>query len=151
MYTARPLLPYPPEHFLNRELTLLQFQRRVLAQAADPAMPLLERLRFLCIVSSNLDEFFEIRVSGIKEQIRIGSRKSGEDGIAPADLLERVSDEVHEIISEQYALLNDDILPALENEGVVFLRRSLWTEAQRDWIHSYFMREVMPVLTPTMP
>src|SRR5690606_32407905 len=122
MNTARPLLPYPPEHFLNRELTLLQFQRRVLAQAADPTVPLLERLRFLCIVSSNLDEFFEIRVSGIKEQIRIGSRKSGEDGIAPPDLLERVSDEVHEIISEQYALLNDDILPALEQEGVVFPR-----------------------------
>jgi hypothetical protein len=92
--------------------------------------------------------FFEIRVSGIKEQIRIGSRKSGEDGIAPAELLERVSDEVHEIIFEQYQLLNADILPALEKEGVVFLRRSLWSEAQRVWIHDYFMREVMPVLTP---
>jgi polyphosphate kinase len=148
MHTARSTPSYPPEHFLNRELSLLQFQRRVLAQAADPTVPLLERLRFLCIVSSNLDEFFEIRVSGIKEQIRIGSRKSGEDGISPADLLERVSDEVHEIISEQYALLNDDILPALAQEGVVFPRRSLWTEAQRAWIHNYFMREVMPVLTP---
>ena len=148
MPVDRMTLNYPPEHFLNRELSLLQFQRRVLAQAADPTVPLLERLRFLCIVSSNLDEFFEIRVSGIKEQIRIGSRKSGEDGIAPVELLERVSDEVHEIISEQYQLLNGDILPALEKEGVVFLRRSLWTEAQRAWIHDYFMREVMPVLTP---
>ncbi|ATE60237.1 polyphosphate kinase 1 [Thauera sinica] len=139
---------YPPEHFINRELSLLQFQRRVLAQAADPSVPLLERLRFICIVSSNLDEFFEIRVSGIKEQIRIGNRKSGIDGISPADLLRRVSDEVHKIISEQYALLNEDILPALEQEGVTFLRRSLWTEAQRDWIREYFLREVMPVLTP---
>ncbi|TAH46701.1 MAG: polyphosphate kinase 1 [Betaproteobacteria bacterium] len=139
---------YLPEHFINRELSLLQFQRRVLAQAADPSVPLLERLRFICIVSSNLDEFFEIRVSGIKEQIRIGSRKTGIDGIAPIELLHRVSDEVHKIIAEQYALLNEHILPALEKEGVAFLRRNLWTDAQRDWIREYFLREVMPVLTP---
>ena len=148
MYASKNERSYPTDHFINRELSLLQFQRRVLAQAADPMVPLLERLRFMCIVSSNLDEFFEIRVSGIKEQIHIGSRKTGEDGISPRDLLERVSHEVHEIISEQYARLNDDILPALENEGVVFLRRSLWTEAQLRWIRDYFMREVMPVLTP---
>ncbi|MDX9715780.1 MAG: polyphosphate kinase 1 [Thauera sp.] len=149
MYIVRNTpLTHPAEHFLNRELSLLQFQRRVLAQAADPDVPLLERLRFVCIVSSNLDEFFEIRVSGIKEQIRVGSRKSGEDGITPNELLARVSDEVHEIISDQYEMLNDDILPALEQEGVVFLRRSLWSEAQRAWIRDYFMREVMPVLTP---
>ena len=139
---------YPAEHFINRELSLLQFQRRVLAQAADPSVPLLERLRFICIVSSNLDEFFEIRVSGIKEQIRIGDRKGAIDGIAPADLLARLSDEVHKLISEQYALLNEDILPALEKEGVSFLRRNLWTDAQRTWIREYFLREVMPVLTP---
>ncbi len=148
MYASRPDLNFPTEHFINRELSLLQFQRRVLAQAADTSVPLIERLRFLCIVSSNLDEFFEIRVSGIKEQIRSGSLKAGIDGIAPTELLERVSDEVHEIIAEQYSLLNEDILPALENEGVVFLRRSLWTEAQQAWIRDYFMREVMPVLTP---
>lgn len=148
MYAPKNDKSYPTDHFINRELSLLQFQRRVLAQAADATVPLLERLRFLCIVSSNLDEFFEIRVSGIKEQIRIGSRKAGNDGISPTELLERVSDEVHEIISAQYALLNDDILPALEKEGVVFLRRSLWTEAQVRWIRDYFLREVMPVLTP---
>lgn len=139
---------YPAEHFINRELSLLQFQRRVLAQAADESVPLLERLRFICIVSSNLDEFFEIRVSGIKEQIRLGSRKTGIDGIPPRELLARVSDEVHKIISEQYALLNDRILPALQAEGVTFVRRNLWTEAQRAWIRDYFLREVMPVLTP---
>lgn len=148
MYAPKNDRNYPTDHFINRELSLLQFQRRVLAQAADPTVPLLERLRFLCIVSSNLDEFFEVRVSGIKEQIRLGSRKPGNDGISPRDLLEKVSDEVHEIISEQYTLLNEDILPALEQEGVVFLRRSLWTEAQLRWIRDYFMREVMPVLTP---
>ncbi len=148
MYPRKNAPTYPTDHFINRELSLLQFQRRVLAQAADPTVPLLERLRFLCIVSSNLDEFFEVRVAGIKEQIRIGSRKTGNDGISPPDLLEQVSDEVHEIIAEKYALLNDEILPALEKEGVAFLRRGLWTEAQRKWIRGYFLREVMPVLTP---
>ncbi|NMG64076.1 polyphosphate kinase 1 [Azoarcus indigens] len=139
---------FPTEHFINRELSLLQFQRRVLAQAADKGVPLLERLRFLCIVSSNLDEFFEIRVSGIKEQIRLLSGASGNDGLSPADLLARLSTEVHKLIAEQYSLLNDDILPALQAEGVVFLRRRQWSEAQRAWIADYFQREVMPVLTP---
>ena len=140
-------LHYDAEHFINRELSLLQFQRRVLSQAADPSVPLLERLRFLCIVSSNLDEFFEIRLSGIREQIRLGSA-AGVDGIAPAELLALVSREVHQILDEQYTLLNDDILPALEREGVVFLRRGLLDDAQSAWIHDYFRREVMPVLTP---
>jgi len=148
MYAPSNKKRYPTEHFFNRELSLLQFQRRVLAQAADPDVPLLERLRFLCIVSSNLDEFFEIRVSGIKEKIRLGSRAAGNDGLSPSELLERVSQEVHSIIAEQYELLNNDILPALETEGVVFLRRSLWSDAQREWVRDYFHREVMPVLTP---
>lgn len=139
---------FPTDHFINRELSLLQFQRRVLAQAADRTVPLLERLRFLCIVSSNLDEFFEIRVSGIKEQIRLGSRTPGTDGLLPSELLDRVSHEVHTLIAEQYALLNNDILPALEAQGIVFLRRSLWSDAQGAWVRDYFMREVMPVLTP---
>ena len=146
-----PLAP-PPRHaagrFINRELALLQFQCRVLAQAADRAVPLLERLRFLCIVSSNLDEFFEIRVSGIREQIRLGNSAAGIDGIPPAELMARVSAEVHRIIAGQYALLNDDILPALEREGIVFLRRGAWNDEQGAWIHDYFRREVMPVLTP---
>jgi polyphosphate kinase len=139
---------FPPEHFINRELSLLQFQRRVLAQAADPSVPLLERLRFICIVSSNLDEFFEIRVAGIKEKIRLKSRTRGLAGLLPTEQFERVSHEVHEIISEQYALLNEEILPALAAEGVSFLRRTEWTDAQRDWIRAYFRSEVMPVLTP---
>jgi polyphosphate kinase len=135
------------DHFINRELSLLQFQRRVLAQAADPEMPLLERLRFLCIVSSNLDEFFEIRVGGIKEKVRLGSRPD-EDGIDPRELLARLSTEVHVLIEEQYRLLNESILPALEREHIVFLRRSDLNEAQQAWVKDYFLREVMPVLTP---
>ncbi|MDR2031346.1 MAG: polyphosphate kinase 1 [Azoarcus sp.] len=143
-YTPR----FATEHFINRELSLLQFQRRVLAQAADPSVPLLERLRFLCILSSNLDEFFEIRVSGIREQIRLGGHAASDDGLPPAELLARISSNVHELLAGQYALLNDDILPALEREGVVFLRRGRWDEAQDAWIHDYFRREVIPVLTP---
>jgi polyphosphate kinase len=144
----RPFANYPVEHFINREISLLRFQRRVLSQAADRNVPLLERLRFLCIVSSNLDEFFEIRVSGIKEQIRLGIRTPGSDGLTPAELLDKVSAEVHALIAQQYELLNEDILPALEAEGVVFLRRGEWTEEQGRWIEDYFEREVSPVLTP---
>jgi polyphosphate kinase len=110
-------------------------------------VPLLERLRFLCIVSSNLDEFFEIRVAGLKEQIKLGSHAS-----APTACRRSRSSPRHRTgprsDREQYALLNDVILPALEKEGIAFLRRSLWTEEQRAWIRDYFLREVMPVLTP---
>ena len=143
-----PLRQFPADHFLNRELSLLAFNRRVLAQAADSRVPLLERLRFLCIVSSNLDEFFEIRVAGLKEQIKLGGHAVGADGMTPLDVFRRVTDQAHELIGEQYALLNDEILPALETEGIAFLRRSLWTEEQRAWIHAYFINEVMPMLTP---
>ncbi len=138
----------PNEHFLNRELSLLAFNRRVLAQAADVSVPLLERLRFLCIVSSNLDEFFEIRVAGLKEQIKLGSHAAGADGMLPVDVFRRVTDQAHELIAEQYALLNDVILPSLAREDIVFFRRSLWTEDQRAWMHEFFVNEVMPVLTP---
>ena len=138
----------PNEHFLNRELSLLAFNRRVLAQAADVRVPLLERLRFLCIVSSNLDEFFEIRVAGLKEQIKLDSHAAGADGMLPVDVFRRVTDQAHELIAEQYALLNDVILPSLTKEDIVFFRRSLWTEGQRAWIHEFFVNEVMPVLTP---
>jgi polyphosphate kinase len=139
---------FAAEHFLNRELSLLAFNRRVLAQAADTRVPLLERLRFLCIVSSNLDEFFEIRVAGLKEQIKFGSHSVGADGMAPHDVFRRVTEQAHDLIREQYALLNEVILPELETEGIAFLRRSLWTPEQREWIREYFLNEVMPVLTP---
>jgi polyphosphate kinase len=139
---------YPIDHFINRELSLLAFNRRVLAQAADDAVPLLERLRFLCIVSSNLDEFFEIRVAGLKEQIKLQAHNSAADGMSPQDVFRRVTREAHTLIAEQYALLNDVILPALEQEGIAFLRRSLWTPAQAEWIRNFFFSDVMPVLTP---
>jgi polyphosphate kinase len=137
-----------PSHFLNRELGLLEFNRRVLAQAADDAVPLLERLRFLTIVSSNLDEFFEIRVAGLKEQIKAGIKESGPDGRSPAEVYELVSAQARALVGEQYRLLNNVLLPALAKQGVIFPRREDWTDPQRAWIREYFMRELLPVLTP---
>lgn len=136
------------QNYLNRELGLLEFNRRVLAQAEDPSHPLLERLRYLCIVSSNLDEFFEIRVAGLKEQINLDSPSSGPDGMNPKLVYKLVAEKSHELVARQYQMLNDGILPALAEQGIRFLRRSSWTEAQREWIKVFFFKELMPVLTP---
>ncbi len=140
---------YSPEHFLNRELQTLEFNRRVLAQAEDRSIPVLERLRFVCIVSSNLDEFFEIRVSGLKEQIKTGAVASpGPDGLTPLEAFRQVSARAQGIVERQYQLLNEEILPALAKEGIRFLRRATWNAGQQEWIREYFFREMMPVLTP---
>ncbi len=137
-----------PELFLNRELGQLAFNRRVLAQAANRATPLLERLRFLCIVSSNLDEFFEIRVSGLKAEIEAGARPIGPERMRPDEIFSQVATETHDLVAAQYRLLNEEIFPGLANEGVRFLRRADFTAAQAEWIKAYFFREVMPILTP---
>jgi polyphosphate kinase len=137
-----------PDHFLNRELQTLEFNRRVLAQAEDRSVPLLERLKFLCIVSSNLDEFFEIRVSGLKEQIKLGAAAAGPDGMKPLEVFRQVSARAQGIVERQYRLLNEEVLPALAKEGIRFLRRSEWTPSQQEWIRDYFFRESMPLLTP---
>ena len=139
---------YSPEHFLNRELQALEFNRRVLAQAEDKAVPILERLRFLCIVSSNLDEFFEIRLSGVKEQIKLGTGAAGPDGLTPLAVFRQVSARAQGIVERQYRLLNEEILPELSRQGIRFLRRSEWTPSQQEWIKDYFFREMMPLLTP---
>ncbi|WP_246167589.1 polyphosphate kinase 1 [Propionivibrio limicola] len=144
-----PPSPYNrPENFLNRELGILAFNRRVLAQAKNPRKPLLERLRFLCIVSSNLDEFFEIRVAGLKEQVKLHSEAISTDGLTAREALQRISEEAHALVDEQYDLFNNDLVPHLEEAGIKFFRRGSWTEAQHAWIKDYFLREVMPVLTP---
>ncbi|MEI7611862.1 MAG: polyphosphate kinase 1 [Betaproteobacteria bacterium] len=139
---------FPPEHFLNRELGILAFNRRVLYQAKHSRTPLLERLRYLCIVSSNLDEFFEIRVAGLKEQIKLNAVTVTTDGLTAQDAFNLISHEAHALVEEQYNLLNNEILPKFAEEGIHFLRRSAWTDEQRAWIRDYFLREVMPVLTP---
>ena len=136
-----------PELYLNRELGQLEFNRRVLALAEDARVPILERLRFLCIVDSNLDEFFEIRVAGLKEEIKANGAP-GPDGMPLREVFERVSRRTREIVTRQYDVLNNEVLPQLANEGIRFLRRSKWNDAQKEWIRDYFFREVMPVLTP---
>ncbi len=137
-----------PAQFVNRELGQLAFNRRVLAQAADEAVPLLERLRFITIVSSNLDEFFEIRVAGLKESIKLGLHDSGPDARSSAEVFEAVSKEAHALVGDQYKLLNETVLPSLAREGIVFPRREEWTGAQKQWIRDYYFRELLPVLTP---
>jgi len=137
-----------PELYLNRELGQLAFNRRVLAQAENRATPLLERLRFLCIVSSNLDEFFEVRVSGLHAEIEAGSPAIGPDRLDAAQVFAQVAKEAHDLVTTQYQLLNQEILPGLAAEGIRFLRRADFTPAQSEWIKAYFFREVMPVLTP---
>ncbi|MFH1045078.1 MAG: polyphosphate kinase 1 [Pseudomonadota bacterium] len=133
---------------LNREIGILEFNRRVLAQAEDADTPLLERLRFLCIVSNNLDEFFEIRVAELKETLRVNLRSAGLDGMSPGEVFTSVSRIAHDLVERQYRLLNEKILPELEKSGVRFLRRNDLNQTQRAWIRDYFFNEMMPVLTP---
>lgn len=144
----QPVTPHTEPPLLNRELAALEFNHRVLAQAADRNVPLLERLRFLCIVSSNLDEFFEIRVAGIKEQIKLGVETAGPDGRTPQEVFKLVRRKAHRLVAQQYRLLNESILPDLAREQIRFLRRSEYTPAQREWVRDYFFREMLPVLTP---
>jgi len=139
---------FPTQHFINRELGLLEFNVRVLAQAEDASVPLLERLKYLCIVSSNLDEFFEVRVAGLMEQIKLGGITTTADGISAIQTLKLVREQAHQLIKRQYALFNQDLTPALADQGIKFLRRTHWTEVQQAWVKDYFFREVMPVLTP---
>jgi len=134
--------------YLNRELGQLEFNQRVLAQAEDTTIPLLERLKYLCIVSSNLDEFFEIRVAGLKEQIKLGGIVADTDSMTAKQTLKLVSEQAHQLIEWQYQLFNMDIIPALAGQGIKFLRRTHWTEVQQAWVKEFFFREVMPVLTP---
>jgi polyphosphate kinase len=137
-----------PQHYINRELAALQFNRRVLAQAEDARMPLLERLRFLCICSSNLDEFFEIRVSGLKQLQELGSTQSGPDAMTPAEQLTAIHAEALALIGAQYRCLNDELLPALAAEGIDVLASANWDEPTRAWLEQYFAAEVEPVLSP---
>ena len=136
------------ELYLNRELSLLEFNRRVLMQARDERVPLLERLKFLCIASSNLDEFFEIRVAGLQQMAELNPNTRSADGLTPAEVLSAISERAHSLVAEQYRIFNDEILPALEQEQIRFLRRSEWTPEQDAWLRSYFHSDLLPVLSP---
>ncbi len=132
--------------FLDRELSQLAFNRRVMAQAEDPAIPVLERLRYLCIVSSNLDEFFEVRVASLLAAASVDGVLSEHPALTAN--LNRVAAECHTIVARQYEILNTEVLPLLKENGVHLLRHTERNDAQRAWIREYFEREVRPLLTP---
>jgi polyphosphate kinase len=136
------------EHYINRELSLLEFNGRVLAQALDEKVPLLERLRFLCISSNNLDEFFEIRVAGLKQRIELGSNQPGADGMTIAEQLEAIHDRARRLVDAQYACLSDVVLPALRQQGIELLARATWDADTSKWLEQYFEQEIEPVLSP---
>lgn len=137
-----------PELYINRELSTLEFNRRVIEQAKDENTPLLERLKFLCIASTNLDEFFEIRVAGIKQQVKYHSVQTGPDNLSPAEVLKRISDHAHELVKEQYRVLNEVINPALIAERIRLRKRADWKPSTTRWVKRYFNDEVRPVLSP---
>ncbi|MCZ6803445.1 MAG: polyphosphate kinase 1 [Proteobacteria bacterium] len=137
-----------PEFYINRELSLLEFNRRVFEQARDENNPLLERLRFLCIASTNLDEFFEIRVAGLNQRVKYASVQTGEDNLTPAEVLKRISEVAHGLVVEQYQLLNDVLIPELSREKIRLLRRTQWRSKLSMWVKRYFKRELIPVLSP---
>jgi len=137
-----------PELYINRELSLLEFNRRVLAQAMDSQTPLLERLKFLCISSTNLDEFFEIRVSGLKQKVELGSVQVGADAMSPQDTLQAISATAHSLVEEQYSVLNSTLIPALAEENIRFIKRNRWTTEQERWLRHYFEDALFPVLSP---
>jgi polyphosphate kinase len=137
-----------PQHYINRELSFLEFNQRVLDQAFDESVPLLERLRFLCISSSNLDEFFEIRVSGLKQLRELGGGPLAADGMSISEQLAAIHDRATGLVTDQYCCLNELLLPGLAREGAPLLERQDWSPAAYQWLEQYFEREVEPVLSP---
>jgi polyphosphate kinase len=127
---------------------MVEFNKRVLAQALDPDIPLLERLRFLCITCTNLDEFFEIRVAALKQRIEIGAPAQGPEKLSAQQIFESIRHSMLGIVDQQYELLNRVLFPEMRNGGIVFLQSHEWDEQQREWLKDYFVEQVVPVLTP---
>jgi len=146
MQPQMPLENIP--RYINREKSLLEFNRRVLAQANNPEFPLLERLKFLCISSTNMDEFFEVRLASLYELRNDPSARTQPDGLVPQDAIEMLSEVAHDLVDEQYHTLNNILIPALEKEDIRFLRRNHWTDQQKEWIRNYFIQSLQPVMSP---
>lgn len=136
------------EYYLNREQSYLQFNMRVLEQARNPNHPLLERLMFLLIFSSNLDEFYEIRVSGLKKQMQIGRQRPGPDGKYPDQILKEINSSVRAALAQQYQILNEQLFPSLAKQNIQFLYRHEWNPELTQWAQTYFQEEVLPVVSP---
>lgn len=137
-----------PELYINRELSLLEFNVRVLAQALDETLPLLERLNYLCISCSNLDEFYEVRVASLLQMAEMDANVISTDGLKIKEQLERISIKAHSLVAEQYRILNEVLIPTLETENIRFLRRDRWSATQKAWLERYFNEELLPILTP---
>ncbi|WP_298137734.1 polyphosphate kinase 1 [Acidiferrobacter sp.] len=137
-----------PALYINRELSMLAFNRRVLEQAKDARVPLLERLRFLCISSTNLDEFFEVRVAGLQQRAQIAGNTLAPDDMTPTETLRAVRDEALDLISEQYRVLNEVLIPELAAARIHIIRRDNWTEAQEAWLRRHFEEALLPILSP---
>ena len=137
-----------PDYYVNRELSFLEFNQRVLDLAQDPAVPLLERLRFLAISCANLDEFFEIRVAGLRERFERGAVSVGPDGRGISDQLTAIHLRAKALVAEQYRILNDEVVPALNEAGIQLLREKGVSRAQAATLERYFTNEVEPVLSP---
>jgi polyphosphate kinase len=134
--------------YINRELSQFEFNKRVLAQALDPEIPLLERLRFLCITCTNLDEFFEIRVAALKQRIEIGALAQGPEKLPALQVFDTLRQGMLDVVRQQYELLNNVLFPELTKAGVQFLQSEEWNAEQREWLRNYFLEQVVPVLTP---
>ena len=137
-----------PQLYINRELSFLEFNQRVLAQAFEQSVPLLERLRFLCISSSNLDEFFEIRVAGLKQLQELGSGQLAADGLSLEEQLAAVHERALQLVAEQYRCLNEVLLPELAARDILLLSHGEWSAQAHEWLERYFEHEVEPVLSP---
>ena len=140
--------PVPPDAFVNRELSWLEFNRRVLEEAQDPGVPLLERVKFLAIFSSNLDEFFMVRVAELKRRIRAGDATTGPDGLSPTKVLAAVADQVHRLVAAQHRCFLEELGPILASEGIRLVRPKEVTTEQERFLEDYFRRTLLPVLTP---
>ncbi|MCF6211084.1 MAG: polyphosphate kinase 1 [Gammaproteobacteria bacterium] len=137
-----------PELYINRELSLLEFNARVLEQAKLETVPLLERLRYLCISSTNMDEFFEVRVAGLMQKVKLGSTQAGPDNMSAQETLRLARIRASELVAEQYRVLNEVIFPRLAEQGINFVKRDDWSEAQEKWLREYYGQELQPILSP---
>lgn len=137
-----------PDLYFNRHMSLLRFNRRVLEQAKDESMPLLERLRFLCISSTNMDEFFEIRVAGLIQHVESGATQTGPDLMDAREVLRTLSVEAHLLVDEQYRVLNEVLIPRLDQENIRFIKRGDWSAAREKWLRKFFKEQLLPVLSP---
>ena len=145
---SKDITGFRPEHFINRELSWLEFNQRVLNEALNPATPLLERVKFFCITSSNLDEFFEVRVAGVKQQIESDIVERTVDGRTASETFRAISKRAHAMVEQQYRCWNEQLAPALAHSGIRFLKMQTLGGEDREWIGRFYRTEVLPVLTP---